>query len=100
MRVAERIRFPQRYDGELRLSNQQPPGIGPISGAVVGHLQDRNVSEQVRDVGFPPGPLWLLGIAGEEDRESPVIQPDADRIVVLFLRVLWRLGEHRERDGS
>ena len=78
----------------------QPPGVGAVAAAVVGQLQDRAVPDQVRDVRLPERPLPGLAVAGQQDRERPVLDPDADRVVVLVPAVLGRLGQDRQRRPS
>ena len=61
-------------------------------------FEHRAIPNQVRDVPLPERPLLGLAVAGQEQRERPVLDPNADRVVVLVLTVLGRLGKHRQDD--
>ena len=62
-------------------------------------LQDGAILNQVRDVPLPERSLLSLTVAGQEQGKRPVLDPDADRVVVLVLKVLGRLRHHRQDDG-
>jgi hypothetical protein len=67
---------------------------------VVGQLQDRAALKELGDDALPVRPLSRLALTGQQDREHAVLEPEADRVVVLILVFLGRLGEHREGDRA
>ncbi len=85
-------------DGESGIDQAQPPGVSPVLAPVMRQLQDGAILNQVRDVPLPVRPLPGLTVAGQEHGERPVLDPDADRVVVLVLVVLGRLRHHRQDD--
>src|SRR5271157_6187865 len=93
------VPFPDADDGESWLDQAQPAGVSPVLAPVMRQLQDRAILNQVRDVPLPERSLPGLTVAGQERGERPVLNPDADRVVVLILVVLGRLGEDRQDDG-
>ena len=85
MRVAEFVVPAHAGHGQLGPDRRQPAGIGPVAAAVVGQLEDRAVPHEVRAVLEPPMPLGAFAVPRQEDRERSILQPDADRVIILLL---------------
>src|SRR5436305_14958332 len=76
----------------------QPPCVGPVPAAMMSQLQDGAILDQVGDVPLPERPLPGLAVAGQQQGKRPMLDPDADGVLILVLKVLRRLGEDRQSD--
>src|SRR5947199_230230 len=72
--------------------------FAPVPPSMMGQLEHRGIPNQVRAGRFPECSLMGLAVACDEHRKRPMLDPDSDRVVVLVLLVLGRLGKHRQDD--
>ena len=98
MGVTVFVPFPNADQGKSGIDQAQPPGVSPVLAPVMRQLQDRAIPDQVRDVPLPECSLPGLTVAGQEQGTRPVLNPDADLVVVLILKVLGWWRHHRQDD--
>ena len=90
----------QAGDRQLGPDDSQPARVGAVAAAVMGQLEDRALAHQVGVVFQPPLALGVFAVSGQQHREVAILQPQADRVVVLFLAVFGRLREDRQLDRA